>query len=345
MKTFLKKNLSKEELKFYKLDKQILKHRLKFGSLSNNNEILNELGISSMQYAGRVKSLSSRGYCDKLETYKKSKLSKTDRFTNKYYDAMNELYYGVHPTIVQSKYNISVPTLTKIKKHMYQIRFSPKIKPIKEVKSNTYTNENGLNKEIARVKMVNSIIDSDVEGTILTLPYSTCKIEKKILKHKPNSTFLGVENVKETYNDLRMTVKREELPMETYFGNFSDKIYGALPNTYAHIIADYCGMITTYAKEIEYMIKHNLVKRGGYIFITVAMAIRGAHPLNELVKGLSNTIINNSDDMRCNSYKSIETYINRLIGFDYEFVELFSYSDKKDKGVGAPMVLITLKRL
>jgi len=222
---------------------------------------------------------------------------------------------------------------------MVDINFKP-------TSTNTYTNSDGLNKEIARCKMAKYIIDSDVLGIIPSLPHIACTIEKKILLEQPTQKFIGVEYDKPTCVELAKTIKNENLPISFYYGKLADKIYGQIENAYAHIIADYCGMLPTFSKEIEYAIQNKIVKVGGIIAMTFGKPIRGTDAQSEFIKSLGATITNNPNDNRCMSDKATESYFNRIIGDNFQFVEIFNYSDdKKGNGMGYPMTLVILKRI
>ena len=222
-----------------------------------------------------------------------------------------------------------------------------KTEVVKAKPTNTYTNVSGENKEIARNKMVKYIVDSDVIGLIPSLPHIACTIEKKILQDQPSQKFIGVELHPPTFLELDETVKAEKLPITTYEGKLADKIYGQHEDAYAHIIADYCGELTTYAKEIEYAIHNKIVKNGGIMALTFGKPIRGHSTLAKFIKSLGGVMTNNTKDNRCMSDKAIEAYFHRIIGNDFQFLEVFNYSDDKvdADGNGYPMVLIILKRI
>ena len=194
--------------------------------------------------------------------------------------------------------------------------------------------------------MVKYIIDADVNGTILSLPYHTCAIEKKILVDAPSSKFIGVEYDEETYKELKKTVKAEKLPIKTYEGKLSDKIYGENKNTYSHIIADYCGGLGKFGNEIEYAVKHKIVKVGGIMALTFSKPIRGGKQADEIL-AMGGTISNNPKDQRCASDKAFEAFFNGIISDNFQFVEVFNYKDDKvdAEGNGYPMILIILKRI
>ena len=225
-----------------------------------------------------------------------------------------------------------------------QVVTPKKEKKVKKSK-NTYTNADGVNKEVARNKMSKYIVDADVIGVIPTLPHIACTIEKKILLEQPNQEFIGVESIKETYSDMKKTIKAEGLPITPYNGKIGDKIYGKTQDTYAHLILDYCGCLPTFSKEIEYAISNKVVKSGGIIAITFGKPHRGKNDMTKFILSLGTTITNNPNDNRCQSDKATEAYFNRIIGDDFNFLEVFNYTDiNEETGKGYPMTLIILKR-
>jgi hypothetical protein len=201
---------------------------------------------------------------------------------------------------------------------------------------NTYTNHNGENKEVARVKMANYIIDSGIVGTIPTLPNTTWAIEEKIDKQISGNEFIGVECDEPTFNVMKAKLKHLRLKAKTVFGFISGIIYGKLENTYAHLILDYCGNLATISKEIEYAIANDIVNIGGIMAITFSKPIRGTDIQSEKLKSLA--AINNTDE-RCMSDKGVEAYFNKITGWNYQVVEFFYYQDTY------PMTLVIIKRI
>ena len=74
-----------------------------------------------------------------------------------------------------------------------------KNKTVTKKGNNTYTNHNGVHKEVARILMANHVIDSGVIGNILTLPNTDWVIEQKIAKQVKGVSFSAVEYNKETF--------------------------------------------------------------------------------------------------------------------------------------------------
>ena len=201
---------------------------------------------------------------------------------------------------------------------------------------NTYINHDGENKEVARNKMANVIIDSGITGLIPTLPNTGWAIEQKINKGLNNTKFLGIECDEATYVTMRSNLKNTGLNAETRLGYFSEVLYGKIENTYAHLIMDYCGELQTISKELEYTLHNDLVCVGGCICVTFAKPIRGTTPQAEKLKGLA--AINNADD-RCMSDRAIEAYFNKITGWNYQVVEFYYYQDTY------PMTLVIIKRV
>jgi len=208
----------------------------------------------------------------------------------------------------------------------------------KQKKENTYANHDGENKELARIKMANYIIDSGIVGVIPTLPNTTWAIEQKIDSQISGNEFFGVECHEPTFKVMKSKLKHLTLKAKTIFGLIGDILYGKLENTYAHLILDYCGNLATICKEVEYAIYNDIIGVGGIMAITFSKPIRGTDMQSEKLKGLA-AITNNENDERCMSDKGVEAYFNKITGWNYQVVEFFYYQDTY------PMTLVIIKRI
>lgn len=218
----------------------------------------------------------------------------------------------------------------------------------KIIAKNTYSNEDGIEKDNCRDKISIMINDSDVYGTILGLPHIACKMEKKILALNSNFDFIGVERNVETYKAMNRTIKKENLPIVSYRGNISDKIYGAMRESYAHLILDYCGVLSTFNLEIQYAMQNKLVPIGGTMHFTFMKNLRQNGGVHEIVKGLSKTKVTNGNlDTRSESEVAIRSFFDKVCGFDYELVEIHYYRDiDMDKGTNkVEMCLVQVRRI
>jgi hypothetical protein len=108
------------------------------------------------------------------------------------------------------------------------------------------------------------------------------------------------------------------------------------------LILDYCGHLSTFSKEIEYVINNDILKLFGIMAITFGKPLRGLDSQTAKIKGLAP--INNGDE-RCVSDRGIENYFAKITGWNYEVKEIFYYSDKKESGKGYPMTLVIIQRI
>jgi hypothetical protein len=196
---------------------------------------------------------------------------------------------------------------------------------------NTYNNTDGIEKENGRTKIVNRVATSGLTGTILTLPYMYCKLEKQILDVTTDYNFLGVEREEPTYKAMKQRIKIDELPIETYLGSISDKIYNVQRETYAHAILDYCGMISSFNLEIEYFLRQKLVPIKGTLHVTFSVNLRANGGVHDRVKDLGNVINNSKNDLRTNSEIAIRSFFDKVTGFDYRIDELYFYRDTNEQ--------------
>lgn len=211
----------------------------------------------------------------------------------------------------------------------------------RRTEKNTYGNHKGLNKDIARSKWVKYIIESGLVGKLPSLMNTEVSGEREILNALPDMEIFGVECHKPTLNNLRQVIRKANLPIETKFGFVHEFMYGVESDTYAHMILDYCGCLSTKTKELEYTINNNLVQVGGYIALTIKREIRQTNSDNaKRLLSLTNTISNvGIYDNVTDSEKLNEIYVQKLLGFNYQLVEVFNYRDTTN------MTLFMIKRI
>jgi len=223
-------------------------------------------------------------------------------------------------SLISKKIIVNYKTIKKVNKaiesigSVFDVVKEAKKQAKKQVKkeNNTYVNHDGVCKEEARVKIVNSIVESGVIGLAASLPNTGWVIEQAINNKVKGIEFIGVERKKVTFNKMRTNLrnlkKDTDIKGETYFGNIGDILYGKLENTYAHLILDYCGNLATISVDFQ------------------------SDKLRQL------GAINNTDD-RCQSDRSVEAYFYKICGWNYQVVEFFYYKDRY------PMTLVIIKRI
>lgn len=207
--------------------------------------------------------------------------------------------------------------------------------------TNLYSNSNGANKQIARDKMEKAILASkSFVKSILTLPFQDCKMERQLLTNvSPKLKFLGCEMIDETYNNMLMTIAKNNLPISTHKGMIGEVIREAKANQFSNIILDYCGQFATYADDIKIAMENFIVGVNGAICITANKRIHvSTFGFYEQMEKL-NPPFNLTEDTRC--VHGMITFINRIAGMNYSIEEKFDYND----GQGRNMVLIIVRRI
>jgi len=221
-----------------------------------------------------------------------------------------------------------------------------KFKPVKEAK-NTYSNYYGSGKERARQLIAESIMLTKRQSSnILTLPADKWIMEKNILKQKPGYKFTAVERDKETYLEMVKNMIENDILKESVVGMANSSISEVIVNngedTYSSAILDYCGFIDSFYAEINDVMKRNLVKKGGYITITLSENDRLLnHPMH--TENYSNTYIQNCCvGEEVSGAKVTNDLVNILVfnNTGYKLVNKFQYRDKKIN-----MMLFIIKRI
>jgi hypothetical protein len=109
-------------------------------------------------------------------------------------------------------------------------------------------------------------------SNILTLPAAQWIMEKNIIKKKPGYKFTAVERERETFNEMMKNLVADEELLNSVVGvlnnTISEVVADKNEDTYSSAILDYCGFIDTFYDEIDGIMKHNLVRKGGYITLT-----------------------------------------------------------------------------
>jgi len=203
----------------------------------------------------------------------------------------------------------------------------------KAINKSNYKNTNSFVKNTIRLLILKSIKESGISGTILSLPSFECKLEEMICNEISNVTFIGVEKYKDTFNAMTKISKSKNLPIVPYYGLVSDKIYGSIRESYAHLILDYCGMLSSFNYEIEYALKEKLVPIKGTIHLTIAKNQRQKGGVHTRVKDLANTmVVNGNSDTRTESEIMIRSYFDKVCGFDYVINRIHYYKDVNSDG-------------
>ena len=215
-------------------------------------------------------------------------------------------------------------------------RYLNKNKPkvvIKEAK-NTFSNYYGSGKEKARDLIASAIMDTKRQSSnVLTLPAENWLMEKNIIKKKPGYKFTAVERKKETF-DLMLGNAISNSNIKDSVIAYLNKTVGEVivndkEDTYSSMILDYCGFIDSFYDEINDIMKRNLIKKGGYITITLSENDRMLNH-SQHTTSCSNTYIQNCcANEEVNGAKVTNDLVNILVynNIGYKIVNKFSYRD------------------
>jgi hypothetical protein len=222
---------------------------------------------------------------------------------------------------------------------------TPKI-VVKEAK-NTYQNYHGSGKEVARDLIADAIMDTKRQSSnVLTLPADEWIMEKNIIYKKHGYKFTAVERDKDTYKQMIRNLALDDNLLNSVICTVNKTIGEVVANdkedTYSSAILDYCGFIDSFYNEINDMLKRNLVKKGGYVAITLAENDRVIdNPLQ--ASSRTNTYIQNCcvEGEEVNGAKVTNDLVNILVynNVGYKIVKKYSYKDTKTK-----MLLFIIKR-
>lgn len=206
-----------------------------------------------------------------------------------------------------------------------------------------FKNVKGLNKDKARELMVNAI--KIKTGTILTLPYKKAIIEKMILeKISKKINFIGYEYKREVFWELCKTIGNEKLPISPIFGSIGEAIFKAEPNQYSNLLLDYCGVLDTFAKEIEHAIKNNIIQVGGMMAITLSKIgiLNEYGVIGEIFRSMPKEMFKSDIG---ETELGVKLFFNKILTNNYNVETVFNYSDMKENGEkGMAMILIIIRR-
>lgn len=219
-------------------------------------------------------------------------------------------------------------------------------KPIREAKT-TFSNYSGTGKIHARGLIAESIMETNRQGSnILTLPAEKWIMEKNILKKKSGYKFTAVEREKKSF-DLMISNGISDSIISSSVIAYLNKSIGEVvindcEDTYSSAILDYCGTIDSFYEEIADIMKRNLVKKGGYITLTLSENDRLLNHSRHMTSHSNRYIKNCCVKEKMTGAKVTNDLVNILVynHNGYKIVKKFSYRDKISN-----MALFIIKRI
>lgn len=223
-----------------------------------------------------------------------------------------------------------------------------KLNKVPKVVAGLFTHEKSPIKEtFYRNPIIEKINQSSLKsGSIISLPAKDFTTEKRIFNEiSKKFEFYCVEHNDDVYFKLLDNLAKNKFKMVVYPTELSRVLDNAKENSIAHLIADYCGQLHTYEKEITDAIRRNIVRVDGVIAITINKRITGAenHKFYDEMIALNGTEMHSNI---CKVEKAFKIFLERLCGFDYKLETYLDYHSKKPNGGKcANMMLAIIRRI
>lgn len=259
-------------------------------------------------------------------------------------------------TIIKNRNNLSNKELAELvgfetgKKlaPIFRVLDTKKPKYVVKTAKNTYSNYSGSGKDKARQLIAKAIMTTKRQSSnILTLPADKWIMERNILKQKNGYKFTAVERDKETFQKMVINATLNQNLFDSVLAvenkSIGEVIENVKADTYSSAILDYCGFIDSFYDEIDDMMKRKLVKKDGFIAIT----------LSENDRSLNNSLHSNgysykfvrscyADDENPTGRQITTDLINTLIfnNKGYKLTVKQPYKDKTNR-----MLLFVIQRI
>lgn len=172
-----------------------------------------------------------------------------------------------------------------------------------------------------------------VKKPILTLPFKLWEMEKLVQNYTGKLfTYVACEKNLDVFIEMCNNSKKYGKNNELYHGLIGDKIEIATEGKYSHLILDYCGVLSSFSREISLSVINNVVEVGGTISITLQKGRDSSDILDKCYEASDKTT-NKTEDAIRTFFKSLCLISN------FEVVDELIYCDK------TPMMLTVLKRM
>lgn len=212
------------------------------------------------------------------------------KLTNKPIGVINRFYLASIESVLKNRPCIGTESLTILKRDTEKKVVVEKVRRGRPKKEKSTEKEapplfKSRGKKVVKDKLVELLLDekSPKQGVVATLPFEF-DFEKKLIK-MPKLNGLNFHGFEFAYNITQgiaskkrfrkqRKILRNNPQLASRFSMFNNNINDVLnrdfPNRYAHIFADYCGAFSTNRSTIEYVLKNDLVVKGGLIWITLS---------------------------------------------------------------------------
>jgi hypothetical protein len=205
-------------------------------------------------------------------------------------------------------------------------------------KNGAYEDKHYKIKEENRIEMANMVYESGLYGLIPSLSHIDCLVERKLQALTDKNTFLNIDRDEMVVEGARLTMQKYGLKGTAVCGDMLNVMKNYGENDFAHIFMDFCGSLPIQGSTLDYVIENNLVKVGGYIFLTISNAVRNV--VNGYSKEFNEYRTYHSSQMGISkSYFANEMLLISIMGNKFKKVINKPYQ------TGSPMLFYVMQRI
>lgn len=261
-----------------------------------------------------------------------------------YFHAIESAVLGV-PKVGSA---LEIPSL---KKALVAAREGRKAELINQHVSNGKVVYTGKDKDIIRDFVVTAMLDSrsPKTGIVPSLPFKFA-MEERILSKRAlsNLTFHGYETgyaPGKSKESLKIQAAQREILKANpklakrvlmNYTNINDAVQVGGSDQYAHILLDYCSSLSANRDAINYVLKNNLVQKGGIVEITLCSRSRKRNSKLHLAKMIGKY----ADNYKAEVIPNIKT-----VSIDGKEVKGLHYYSSSLRGMGGIMYVVVLRRI
>jgi len=208
-------------------------------------------------------------------------------------------------SVVLQKPRIGTHKLSIVKPLSYlEARFVAKKKKELKKRKELAVPFSGREKECMRTAVITNVSKFSSNGEVLSLPYAF-SIESRLIKIKnfngcrftsfeaPYNTSKSRETKRRYIEQIEFLKENPDLDKRVTMIYYNLNEFISKRNkvgSFAHILADYCGTLSSNYETIEYTLKNNLLKKKGIIWITLsARDKKGLKPTIRRIQDLLNS--------------------------------------------------------
>lgn len=178
-----------------------------------------------------------------------------------------------------------------------------------------------------------------LKGLTLFLPHIECLCVKEVVKLNNNLSFIGVDKSDNVIKGMTACAKLNNLDLTPIKGELNDVVRNYSADTFVSMNLDYCGIMPNQASSFNYVIKNDLIVKGGYLFLTFKNVVRNYKGVYAVIfKELMKMNIQSETGLTDSEFAN-DNFLKLIIG------DKFTIVDKQPYQTGSPMIFYVLQRI